>query len=313
MDEVSQKTAAWLKRTRQEHGLTLPQLAYLAGMSHASLSRIETGSSAVTLFTLVRIFHAYHYTVAAIYDDLGLPSWNPPAYKDPQVEEVVNDYPSLKVPDIEDYIRFYESTPNLAPQLIPRLIATEAIQAIDRLPSSVSKEQKQELVSLFDRYHDKEYAEYPPISLLTYRCIYLSGGALTQKDMGLYIKGCRLARGLSLRQLANQVGVSHPGLAQLEKATSDRTKVVDLLNLDKAFGLNGELLAFAWRTAELYTGVMRHQSWKQRGIEPPIGWTDEQIHLFERLLLITRLYQYYLPEDREWIKDFREQVQGVPR
>jgi transcriptional regulator with XRE-family HTH domain len=313
MDEISQKIGAWLKKTRQSKGLTLPQLAYLAGLSHAALSRIETGASAVTLFTLVRIFHAYHYTYSAIYDDLDLPVWSPPVYSDLEVKRVVDDYPSLTLPDVEDFIRFYEKQADLASQLISRLIGTKAVQAIHKLPGSVSKEQKQELINLFDRYYDKEYAEFPPVTLYIYRCIYLSGGAITLKDMGGYLKECRLAKDVSLRQLAKEIRITAPGLGLLEKALGDRTKVVDLLNLDKALGLNGELLAFAWRTAELYTGVMRHASYTRRGNEPPIGWTDEQIRLFERLLLVSRLYQCYLPEDREWIKDFREVVQGVPR
>ncbi len=307
MDEISQQIAQWLKKTRQKKGQTLPQLAHLAGLSHSSLSRIETGSSAVTLFTLARIFHAYSYTYTAIYQDLDLPAWKPPALYDRELLDGIDEYPSFTIPDIENFILLSEKKSGQAFSLISRLIDIRSIEAIRKRSGSLSE--YQDLVYLFHQYHDDVYKEYPPLSVNTHRRIYLSGGALTLPDIGAYVKGCRLAQDLSLRQLAEEVGISHSGLLQFEKVMSDRVKVADLINLDKALGLDGELLAFAWRAAELYTGVMRIKSQLQKGVEPPIAWTNEQIHLFERLLLISRLFQLYLPEDRGWLEDFRGQVQ----
>jgi len=106
------------------------------------------------------------------------------------------------------------------------------------------------------------------------------------------------------------VDITHRSLIKFEKIISEKLKFVDLIKLDQALSLKGELIAVAWRVAELYTGVLRIKSQLQQGSEPPAAWTDEQIHLIERLLLFTRLYQHYLPEECEWLKDFRSITSG---
>jgi transcriptional regulator with XRE-family HTH domain len=302
MDEVSLKIGAWLKETRRRNGLTLPQLAYLAGLSHGQFSRIENGLSAVTLFTLVRIFHAYTFTFTAIYGELDLPQLNPPAWKDEVVIGGLDEYPALRIGDIEDFIDLHMKNPSSALQLLMRLVDLTPAASVYKRNGSMS--QNQSLLDLFRLYIDRDYAEYPPVTLQTYQKIYLSGGVLMLADLGRFIKDCRLAQGKSLRQLAKEVGITHRSLINFEKAISEKLKFVDLIKLDQALSLKGELIAVAWRVAELYTGVLRIKSQMQQGSAPPLAWTDEQIHLIERLLLITRLYQHYLPEEREWLKDF---------
>jgi transcriptional regulator with XRE-family HTH domain len=306
MDETSQKIGVWLKNVRQYRGVTLPQLAYLTGLSHAQLSRIETGSSAVTLFTLVRIFHAFSYTFTAIYDDLGLGRLIPPVWKDGKVAADIDKYPALTIADIENFVALHEKKPAFSSQLLLHLVDIKPVDAFYKRSDSISCDQT--LIELFHRYVNWDYDEYPPVTLNNYRQIYLSGGCMMLKDLGGYIKECRLVQGLSLRQLAKDTNISHPGLIKFEQGVSNRVKLVDLIELDRALSLDGELLAVAWRVAELYTGVQSIKSGLQRGSEPPTAWTDEQMRWIERLLLVSRLYQHYLPEHREWLDVFRKQV-----
>ncbi len=303
MDETSQKIGIWLKNTRQSKNLTLPQLAHLAGLSHASLSRIENGASAVTLFTLVRIFYAFNYYFTALYDDLGLPNLNLPPISD-KARESLDDYPSLTITDIEDFVALHAKKPAAASQIIEKMLDVKSVDLLN-LEGLLPQEN---LRQIFQQYVNWEYTEYPPITLDTYRNIYWSGGVMTMTDLGNYIKGCRVDQGLSLNKLGKDVNLTHGGLSKFEKDISEKVKFVDLLNLDQALSLGGELLAIAWRVADLYTGVMRIKSLRLRGIEPPVAWTDEQIKWIERLLLVSRSYQHYLPGDRKWLKDFRTQV-----
>lgn len=83
-------------------------------------------------------------------------------------------------------------------------------------------------------------------------------------------------------------------LIKFEKTVSDRVKLVDLLRLDQAFELNGKLLAFAWRTGELYTGTLRIQSQPERGSKIPKEWTEMELKKIERLIFASRLYECYL-------------------
>ena len=98
-------------------------------------------------------------------------------------------------------------------------------------------------------------------------------------DLGGFIKDCRLTQGSSLRQLAKEVDITHRSLIKFEKIISEKLKFVDLIKLDQALSLKGELIAVAWRVVELYTGVLRINPQLQQGSEPPAAWTDEQIHL----------------------------------
>jgi hypothetical protein len=108
---------------------------------------------------------------------------------------------------------------------------------------------------------------------------------------------------ISLRNLGTQVGLTHFALSWIETRATERTRFIDVINLDLALGLQGELIALAMRIAETYVGIGRIKNFNQY---PPIAWTKNEVPLIEELVIVSRLFQHYFPDEDDWLKSFRD-------
>lgn len=305
----------WLKRIRIEKGLTLVELATRSGLTHGHLSRLETGRSQLTLLTAVRIMDVLDlswttlFTEGFIKKDLPIPD----LYRSQDVEFF--SFPCLNFNDIDPFaesqllstgktsliviellkIFIKNCKPNLEPTKV-EMLATSAYPFLDSSDGDVFDFSEE--VSDIQLHYPENFA---PEKL---RKIYLAGGILILADLGTYIRHLREIKGLSLRQLGSLVQLSHPALRDLETKMSDKIKLNDLIQLDNALELDGELIVFAWRTAELYLGVHRIPSQRKKTIMP---WQSHEIQPIERLIITSRLFQNYFPENSEWLNWFRRQ------
>jgi hypothetical protein len=109
---------------------------------------------------------------------------------------------------------------------------------------------------------------------------------------------------MSLRQVATLLELTHPALSNFELNPGDRVRLNDIIHLDNALGLDGELVVFAWRTAELYLGIHRIKTEQSQKIQP---WNQPEIHLIEKLITTSRLFQCYFPDDRAWLDWYRQE------
>ena len=307
----------WLSEKRKEKGLTLTELARLAGLTHATLSRIESQSSQLTLFSTVRIMHALDLPWTGLFlqgfvkKDLPIPD----LYR--IQGEPRSDFPCLLFGDLDALDSSGLLRRGLASIVVKHLLnlfisqhdpglgqektglLAENIYSFLGAPESNDGIARQAIPDLDFRYPQ----DFPPEHL---RNIYLSGGVLTMLDLGRYVRYLRESRKMPLRKVAALIELSHPALMNFEFNPGDKVRLNDLINLDNAFELNGELVVFAWRTAELYLGIHRTKSETAGGICP---WADSEIRLIEKLITTTRLFQRYFPNDSNWLDWYR---QGSP-
>lgn len=305
----------WLSEKRKEKGLNLTELAQQIGLTQATVSRIEAHNLQLTLFSAVRIMYALDlpwtqlFTQGFVKEDLPIPE----IYRSPDRADF--DFPCLLFSDfdaldmsglmrrgvasavVKDLLSIFikKYAPGIGNEKTGLLAAN--VYSLLNSPESNDDLARQFIPDLDFRYPQ----DFPPESL---RTIYLSGGALTLLDLGRYVRYLRETRNISLRQMATLVELTHPALSSFESNPADRVKLNDLIKLDNALGLNGELVVFAWRTAELYLGVHRIKTGQTHTLQP---WNQSEIHLIEKLITASRLFQRYFPNDREWLDWYRRE------
>jgi len=304
----------WLREIRKLRGMTLVDLQAKTGLSHAQLSRLETGKSELTLFSAVRILHALNLSWSSLYSE-GMIEGNIKAlvpYTDLGAKSS-----NLQCVNFNDVDALADSG------LIQTGKASEIIVGLIRL-----------FLHKFDIHLDKNEFEHLSISLYAYigdinitsdglpnalkrisfsypmeldpkklRGIYLDGGILIMQDLSFYIKQLRKSKKLSLRGQAKAIDITHPALKALETRMNEKVKLMDIVNLDKNLDLNGELVLFSWRTAELYLGTTKNVSRMTMVAQPR---QSGEIHVIEKLVVLSRLFLYYFPDDFEWLKWLRE-------
>jgi transcriptional regulator with XRE-family HTH domain len=305
----------WLAEKRKDNGLTLTELAQTSGLTHATLSRIETQSLQLTLFSAVRIMYALDLP----WTELFIRGFIKPGLPIPEIYNSKNqqdiDFPCLLFSDLDVLDTSGLMKRGVASAVVKQLLIlfirkyapktedertgllASNIYTLLNSPESYDGIAKELLPDLDFRYPE----DFPPDRL---RNIYLSGGVLTLLDIGRYARYLRETQKMSLRQVATSLELTHPALSSFESNPADRVKLNDLIKLDNALGLNGELVVFAWRTAELYLGVHRIKTGQTHTLQP---WNQPEIQLIEKLITTSRLFQRYFPNDREWLDWYRRE------
>jgi transcriptional regulator with XRE-family HTH domain len=313
--ELTKMIVEWLAEKRKNNGLTLTDLAQTTGLTHATLSRIETQSLQLTLFSAVRIMYALDLS----WTELFIRGFIKPDLPIPEIYNIQDqhgpDFPCLLFGDLDSLDTSGLMKRGVAPAIVRHLLSLFIKKYDPNLgdektgllagnfysllssPESKNGIARESLPDLDFRYPQ----DFPPESL---RNIYLSGGVLTLLDIGRYVRCLRETQKMSLRQVAALLELTHPALSNFELNPGDRVRLNDIIHLDNALGLDGELVVFAWRTAELYLGIHRIKTETTNKIHP---WTDSEIHLIEKLITTSRLFQRYFPDDRNWLDWYREQ------
>jgi len=315
MDDEMQAIVDWIKKARKQKEFTLKILGERAGLTHAQLSRIENGVSALTLFSLIRIFYAYNYSFTSLFSENIIDSKFslPKIYSEGEKESY--EYPVFNFGDIDSFVHFILYRKN-ARDFIAKWLRHYIEKHTSWIDEAIAELLDEAITLLTFPSEDRQGSLYEnlcypmDISVSKLRNNYLSGGVLLMKDIGAYIRNQRMAKNISLRALSSMVDLSHPGLSKLETEMSDRTLFSDILNLDRALGLGGELVALAWRAGELYLGVHRIYDRK----EFPFPYSTREIEWVERLTIVLRIFQHFgLMEDAEsFIADIRENAVIYP-
>ena len=307
----------WLSEKRKEKGLNMTELAQQIGLTQSTLSRIETHNLQLTLFSAVRIMYALDLPWTELFIQ-GFVKQDLPI---PEIYRAQNqsglDFPCLLFGDLDTLDTSGLLRRGLAPAIVRHLLSlfinkydpsfgnektvllAANFYSFLNSPESNDGLARQSIPDLDFRYPK----DFPPERL---RNIYLSGGVFTLLDLGRYVRYIRETGKMSLRQMATLVELTHPALSSFETNPADRVKLNDIIHLDNTLGLNGELVVFAWRTAELYLGIYRTKTEISRIVNP---WANSEIRLIEKLITTSRLFQRYFPDDREWLNWYRREVQ----
>jgi transcriptional regulator with XRE-family HTH domain len=304
----------WLRENRKRRGMKLVDLQEKTGLSHAQLSRLETGKSELTLFSAVRILHALELSWQALFTDDVIEGDIKSLVPYTNVDKV-SDLPCVNFNDVDALADSGLIQTGKASEIIVELIRL----FLQGFNLAVSNEELKNLsVSLYSFIGniDKPSIEVPeslkevsfmyptemdPIRL---RGIYLAGGVLIMQDLSFYIKQLRKSKNISLREQAKAIDMSHPALIALETRITDKVKFLDIINLDKSLELNGELILFSWRAAEFYMGTTKIES-RRKGVANPRQTSEIQV--VEKLVVLSRLFLRYFPNNLEWLEWYREQ------
>jgi transcriptional regulator with XRE-family HTH domain len=302
----------WLKENRKRQGLTLTELSLKTGINNGQLSRVETGSSSLTLFSIVRIMHVLNLSLSSLFYEglIDEGSRGLPIYKNakPSNLECLNfgDIDALTASGLIKSGKASEIVVALTKTFIEKF---ELPLSVDRL-TFISKGLYSYLGNTIKTTHGlpKELAHisfsYPnEMDPKVLREIYLAGGVFIMQDLSFYIKQLRQSKKISLREQAKAIEMTHPALRALETRMNDKVKLDDIINLDKKLELDGELIVFAWRTAEFYMGISQIASKLERKVYPR---EIMDVQLVEKLIVLSRLFLYYFPTDFEWLKWYRK-------
>ncbi len=302
----------WLKENRKRQDLTLTELSLKTGINNGQLSRVETGSSSLTLFSAVRIMHVLNLSWSSLFSEglIDEEARGLPIYKNakPPNLECLNfaDIDALTASGLIKSGKASEIVVALTKMFIEKF---ELLLSVDRL-TFISKGLYSYLGNTIKTTHGlpRELANisfsYPnEMDPKVLREIYLAGGVFIMQDLSFYIKQLRQSKKISLREQAKAIDMTNPALRALETRMNDKVKLDDIINLDKKLELNGELIVFAWRTAEFYMGISQIASKLERKVYPR---EIMDVQLVEKLIVLSRLFLYYFPTDFEWLHWYRK-------
>jgi len=318
----------WIREQRKKKDFTVTQLADMAGISHAQVSRIENDKSKISVITLVRLFSALDVSFPSIFTNekiqADLPKLNINEKKARRGNS--SEYPCINFQDID----LLDTQGLISSGMITKITISLLQQFIRKFDTGVSEQSIKALATLLYRCLGvkNELAMVPPAILpmplprpsdFSYprefsgenlQKIYLSSGCLIYLDIGMYVRQSRLSQNLSLRELGKMVGISHQGIKFLETRTAEKLIFDDLARLDQSLNLKGDLIIFAWRATEIYTGAFRTKSISSKKLHP---FLPSEILEIERLIMVSRIFQYFLPDDVSWLEWLRKiSLSGVP-
>ena len=308
-----------IRAKRKKKGFTVGELADLAGMTHPQVSRIENRKSSLTLNSALRITYSLNIPLSVLLPHKIISAL--PLYFQNSIltRDSLEKYPTLNYKDLVpldsfDLFRSGEAEiviKVLLKQFIESILYganTEKVKSITQLLYNYLAEKKSPAsisVNLPPLLPEIAEFRYPQkLSLDNIRNIYLAGGVLIFLDIGAYIRQIRFSKKMSLKELGDTIGLSHQGIKLLELETPEKMKLEDILKLDIALGLDGELLDFSWKVAELYAGIHRIKTEKEGRLQT---YQSFEIHGIEKLIVLSRLFQHYFPENREWLDEYRKQ------
>jgi transcriptional regulator with XRE-family HTH domain len=283
-----------------------------SGITQTQLSKIEKNKAEITLFALARLLYALNLSVLSLFSegiiDLGSPL--PKLYYQPESKK--QEVPTLSLYDIHILDEFALLTIPRTREITSWLLRSFILQYQPTIESDIAKLVSVQAIpflcirteKLVNPLPTMEVIKYPPdFNIAKLRSIYLSDGLLILQDLGHYIHYHRISQKLSLRNLGSQVGLTHVALSKIEFRATERTRFIDIINLDLALGLQGELIALAMRTAEMYVGIGRM---KYLNHFPPKAWTKTEATLIEELVIVSRLFQHFFPNKNNWSTAYRD-------
>ncbi len=306
MDNFSKRFGGWLRQIRESRQITQTQLGQRAGMTHAQLSHIENQKSAITFLSLIRILRALDVPFTKLIG-LGFVS---DEYLTPQAyfrENVNSEFHVLTSLDIDTFIRLYYISQGHSLALLVKLY-----ENFISLCQNISIQEAHEIsVKTFLSLKQNLHLKYPlEISIPTLQDIFASGGVIIPLDLGAYMHQTRATRGLTLKDVSSRLSISYTSVRNFEQNLSYRAKFSDILDIDKSFGLKGEIIAFGWRTFEFYADIAEMIQRRAKTNQTPDGWYREQLEYIEYLVIISRLYQCHFPENENWLSNFHFLVKG---
>jgi len=297
---------SWLKELRLDNGLDIRNLAQGSSFASAQISRIENEKTGITLGALVRLSYGLDISLKDILEVLQLPLFVP---RQKMNRKEVN-LPIPRLQDVRAIWLWFRDDPQKVKE---RLVAgyTDIQEAIAEPNSSSTPQVLAELVWESIQALDNNFfpLQYPRNLTSNHLLeVYLSGGAVTMKDVALLVQFSRRQKNLSLRDLAKQVNASYAAISRFENSQVERVFFSQIIELDQAMGLDGWLVAFAWAAAEFESGLSINKMINKNIDEKtsPTGWDPVEKAFADTLITICRWHHVYGKEQTWWLDMKRE-------
>ena len=284
--EYAQKLRDWLKEVRKEKGISGSTLSEQSGITQASISRVETGTSAVTIPFLQKVMPA----LGLEFEDLvrkGFVKANP----DPTAyfPDTVHSIASLSAEAIGAFIQ--------AP-------LTAQVALLSQHHSKFAQRAVTEYPSLFDvpqlfSLTPSLYVEHISLDLLV-SLVAKGDTVMLPADVGAYIHRVRIMEQRDLSSVAKQVHLSISGLRSIELKQGGRLRLLDAVALDEALQEDGRLVSFAWLVYKRYGEL-----------EKRLSEMDTRRHresTLEMLITLSRLWQVFFPDENTWADDIQADI-----
>jgi transcriptional regulator with XRE-family HTH domain len=317
--------AAWLKKSREQRGMSMRDLAQQSGVKHTTISRIENGFSDVTLQTIISIFDALGLTV----EDLALSFAQTHTESNlSYVSHVLSKTPaqghrellygssliesnvlnSSRVASI--LVRYRANSKSVCELLAVWLNEIEAAASlmIETLLHGSKRGIEPNNLGLtgldVERFLDDWSAfrfefEYPrtvTADLLSQTC--RQGGVLISQDIPAFIRRLR-GRDFSPADVAQTLRLSPGSLHGLVNGGTSKTKVTDVIGLERMLNTDGDIIRMFWsvRRFEDKFGTLNGPAAEDRD---PFKRDKREVRLAVILVKVYRWYQV-LKRDKEWL------------
>ncbi len=302
MQGISTSIQDWLKRERIAQGLEQIELAELSGLESSTIGRIENGRTNPTLFAVIRICYGLGLSQKHFMHAIGLN-----AFLSEHQGARSDTGEVLTIEDIEAFFSFYRNQPMEAKGYLYKTFGWIRFLAGKSSAESMESDGA-EIIGEMIRAQNLDLSTLPypeEINKDAFWSIYILGGVITLKDVGVYIRLIRQSKNLSLRDLAKEVNTTHTAIRRLEMGAIERIDIADLIAVDRVIGVENDILTLCWAAGEFHTGILRNKLSEERMDLPPIGWAPEEYNFAITLSVIERWYSHYQARSIDWLKELR--------
>ncbi len=294
--------ASWLRSERLQRDLDIRDLAALSNLSTAQISRIETGKSVISLNSMIRMAYGLGLDLREVASRLELKVIIPKK----QGLELGEGW-TVTAQDTWAFWNYFHDNPRRVKDLLIELYDEIRKKNPDRVEEIQSGERTSEIIwRATDAFPGMLVPlPYPQgVSDSDIRHIFLTGGLITLRDLGVFVRSCRQKKGISLRDTASKLSISHQALFRFENGDIDRISFLQVLELEKALEQEGTLLGLAWRAGEYETGILFSRLASMH--RPADSW-DERVKAYtDTFITLARWYMFLLPEESAWMDQLHE-------
>ena len=295
---VDDSLVKWLHMLRREYGILMDDLTLLSGISQGHISRIETGASKLTVSSCVQLVYGLGQDYRDVASFLKVPVLYP---------TVLGSREYIDASDIGAFLKYYRAERREAVNLLGHFyhLVHDLIKREGREPTC----EYWEVDDVIWKATEASPVELSPLpypshfkadNLLE---IFLSGGAITFRDAGVFVRKRRGEMKKSLRNMADEINISHVALTRFEQGRIGRSSFSTVIGIGEALDAVDEVLGIVWAASEYDTSILFQRVLDEGRYYPS---DDLQRNLANTLMTIFRWFNSFHPRNLEWIDKLRD-------
>lgn len=306
----------WLRRSRLQRGLDLSSLATASNVDRSTINRLEREVAQPTVCTAVRLCNALQVRPP----DLTLALQGRQVRPSPEfLEQRVEVLTPL---DILSFVDTLSHDPQRSQDMLTEWLdllsalftnASQQKQTPPNKPASLKSVQlSRSFVDLLLSDVDflRPELEFPPLADGKYVFgLYERGGAITLRDVGVYIRWKRQEQGKSLTELGRPGDISPSALSRIETGSLEQIRLGDILAIDQELNADGVIIWMCWSACSAFPHVTRQGGSSAFSGDTGAVWSEREHRLALTLLAIVRWWDYLEPGNSELIAKIHKDLE----